>query len=416
VSNASFDARNATLAAMQDFVEPDGASDAPYRGIPGGRDTALRLRATASRLADPTARRRAFRAADDVRQRIRERASTQLFEQFQGNYLEQPRKGSGGGSGSGGGGRSSLREPPRKKRRYDVGDGGGGEGGQAARDPDDDGEADDGQPQQQHGGGDDVLAPLWYPAHIEIPDSELKDDDAFLATYLEPVVRRLAAPAFATCFAGPEAPPQTQTRALAAPAPSAKPRILVEPLLVRCDVHAERRPWAVLERSTPPGEYQMHQRDLLQLIARFVAAHGAVATPPGVVPRAPTDYLVFCDRLLWLRHRYAADPIELSTPRWLPSAQFIEGDGATWPSAEGVAAIVHVGPAYVRDCGTDAKVFIWLPDPWLTLVSQREAGGGGGGKQNHESYYSKMEEELRAALVQSGFSPGALHAFLHPVA
>lgn len=258
--------------------------------------------------------------------------------------------------------------------------GGGGGGGDDNADA-----ADGGDPSEAHYEAltaRGILDPLWYRAPTVIPDFEMQEDDAFLENYLAPVVATLDQdPDFSWDDfnmaikdekeeeGGGGSPPTSPVSLTQSTSSATASPIIRRPIPPRGGLTA--RPskslslvWPILDIQTATHDLLPHQRLMEEYIKKFIAHYQPLllSLKPGQSPPAPLPqfkrYLLFCDRLLWLHHE---DTGQRHGPLWPmpPKANFPR-------LLFTLLTMLLTGPGYVRDPVSDAKIPVWLADPWLT--------------------------------------------------
>ncbi len=434
--NGSFDIRARIVGQMRDHrpslayahndVDDDDTTTQGTRGygFSIGVREARRLRAGANSAVTSATRNRMFKAADVATERSRAREATKRYEKFAASYAISTTTTTTGRTGGGNtqkhhSKRRRLNPPPSDVPLATT------VAGVDAEDRDEGG----------GGGGDDVAAttmadtlmPPWQHEHVVIPTEELDADDAYLATYFAPVMQRVAtlpSPVI-TSVTTPAPPPSTSSTAI--PVMPTQPRlVLLCAPPMRVDYTSRDVPWKVLDMYTGMSGFLPHQRQLHAHIEKYLAAVRTHACLRG--KRAPDAqrYAVFCDRLLWLYHRYKTS--EECTPRLVGDTHFINGSGPMWPIDDSRVArtvfILLTGVLAVegacRDPLTKGNVFVWVADPWLLACRQhqlfeqvppRTLGLKEFPKPN---YCRKQQEKMVDALKYAPFAPHVLHAFLHP--
>ena len=176
-----------------------------------------------------------------------------------------------------------------------------------------------------------------------------------------------------------------------------------------------------------------HQRSLQLYVTRFLAHYARLLPCGAPAPAPPEVYCAFCDRLLWLYHRYVAETAH-QPAAWRKDAIIGQGN-SLWPVAEREQRIFYMILTRVLTAGefartpvTDAKVFVWLADPFLLaceraglfaalppfatlLVAPNETAAT-------TPLLAKLREDLVGAVARlltgAEFAPQTLHDFLHP--
>jgi hypothetical protein len=286
---------------------------------------------------------------------------------------------------------------------------------------------------------DDPLAMPGLLPCIVLPPHDMVADDAYLKDVLAPLSARIASARLAPAFA---------TASAATPAPARTPPLLPRPLSLRQVPRALAAPgprsgcaggdqdWTGLSPTQDEKTLVQHQRHLLLYVARFLAYYGPLL-PQGAPPPAPIKhYAVFCDRLLWLYHRYVGETAHQLAPDVYWRGDRIDGGShRLWPDGERTRRIFYAlltrvltSDMTARDKVTDAKVFVWLRDPFLTacwraglfdalppigaeLIGRGETAHSAPGL---DKLRDNLLDAVRVACDATAFSPHALHEFFHP--
>jgi hypothetical protein len=300
-------------------------------------------------------------------------------------------------------------------------------------------------PAQDGGGGDDddpLAMPNTVPC-VVLPVHDLVADDAYLRTVLAPLAARIAQesaiPRLFAATTGPAARGRPRVRPAAAPSHEYRvPRALVAP--GPRDVAAGGdRDWTGLAPTQDSKTLLQHQRHLVLYIERFLSHYRRLLLPMAGSPPHPApvlQYAVFCDRLLWAYHRYVGEPAQQVMSYW--QGDRINGEKhRLWPDGERARRIFYTlltrvltGDMTARDKVTDAAVFVWLRDPFLTAcwraglfdaLPPLEANLLGRGEAAHttpglDHLRDDLLNAVRLLTTTAAFSPHALHDFLHPAA
>jgi hypothetical protein len=293
------------------------------------------------------------------------------------------------------------------------------------------------------GGDDDDMDPLEMPCQlprIVLPPHDMDADDAYLSDVLRTLRARISnGPPLPPIAAAAEGASTTTTRKkkkkkkkkeAATDGDLRVPRDIAMP---GNSGRGDRRRWNALSPYYDDKELVPHQRLLLRYVVRFVKHYTALAPQGTPQPVSLVRYAVFCDRLLWLYHRYAGDTAQ-QVAYW--RGDHVDGlSHRLWPDGERTRRIfftlltrVLTGLMEARDKVTDAKIPVWLPDPFLTacwrarlFVALPPIGTELLGRT--ESPHStpsldRLRDDLLAvvhvATTAAAFSPHALHDFLHP--
>jgi hypothetical protein len=279
---------------------------------------------------------------------------------------------------------------------------------------------------------DDPLAMPGLVPCIVLPQHDMVADDAYLQGVLTPLIARIASACLAAAFAtsapvpAPARTPLTLRqvpRALAAPGP-------------RSGCAGGDQDWTGLSPTQDEKTLVQHQRYLLLYVARFLAHYRPLLPEGAPLPASVRRYAVFCDRLLWLYHRYVGETAHQLAPDAYWLGDRIDGrNHRLWPDGERMRRIFYAlltrvltSDMTARDKVTDAKVFVWLRDPFLSacwragLFDALPPLGAelvGRGETAHstpglDKLRDNLLDAVRVACDATAFSPHALHEFLHP--
>jgi hypothetical protein len=409
VANSSFNKRNDTFDAMRDYSnleEGEGPRERSYNVRSGAR-YAKSLRVRANSAVYESSRRSMRQQADEAERRGKALRLIRTFEYYRGDSEK------------------GTRPPAPKRRRKTVQENGGGAG------PDSDLDFVDAVTSGYAEAGDDnPFAPTWVPPCTIVPRTEAEADLAYLRRYLDPLAKIVDTDAFGALFSQSQS--QSRTPAVVVkkeakekekekeqervPAYLASPAGKDEPF---------ETPWLGLAPGLAPALLRPHQRELGVYIQKFLAHYGPRAPSTAPEPDSVERYAIFCDRVLWLYHRFVA-PHAFNPMAW--ERGYVRGSGTLWPDGEQNRAIFYVLLTRVltveacgRDMVTDAKVFVWLPDPFLRTC--REAGlfdalppveSGLLAKSEKGRGFDGMYQNVMAILRGTSFSPHALYTYLHP--
>ena len=297
-------------------------------------------------------------------------------------------------------------------------------------------------PPPQQADDEDVLAmPGEELPHIVLPQGDMEVDDAYLSSLLRPLCVRIAtASPFPTRTTGTRPRRRQQRRdddekEEEEEEEEAVPRALIAP---GDECHPESREWIGLSPYHDNKTLVPHQRHLLLYVTRFLKHYYdallLVRTKSAVpVPPPPLQYAVFCDRLLWLYHRYAGDTAQQAN-HW--RAGYVVGPKhRLWPDGEKTRRIFYTMLTRVltssmeaRDKVTETKIPVWLPDPFLTACWRARLFDALPpietqllGCTEHADFKPSLDHlrddllgVVHTATTRLGFSPHTLHDFLHP--
>jgi hypothetical protein len=411
VANSSFDQREATRAAMRDNRSAESLEHSQGSGIRAGHKMAHRLKAGASRSLETSTRNSMNAQALQAIERAKARSVTHSYTKFAKNYQKAPG--------------AKQTERPTKRRKVSFSAAGESDAtGDAADENHDDGGADDGDLDSGNNGdlSNDPLA-LWTPPHVTVPTEELAADDVYLRTMLNPAAAFMATEAFGRAFA-------TRTVAPAGPAqkevsPVLPPMHLVAPGTAKDGVN--KQIWLPLRTVMESKLLVPHQRNLNAYVANFLQHYepllGAKAAR-AVLPATVERYAVMCDRLLWFYHRYVA-PHATDLACW--RLDYVLGEGLLWPDYARYKRIlfailtrVLTREGYARDRVTDAKVFVWLPDPFLLACDRADLFHEFHApeallpqKSKSAPSLTRLQETLMSLLKCTTFSAHRLYDYLH---
>jgi hypothetical protein len=179
---------------------------------------------------------------------------------------------------------------------------------------------------------DSPLAPVWSAPATVVPDYDMVADDAYTLQALAPLAARMANARIGSHFAHRRAAAPRPGPAALALAPTGHrehkvPQFLAAPGGAHITEH-----WFALAPWSDGMTLVPHQRNLLLYVPRFIE-HYAARAPAGTPKPAPAGhYATFCDRLLWLYHRYVGEAAHHFV-HWQLGAIDASGN-RLWPEAE----------------------------------------------------------------------------------
>lgn len=267
------------------------------------------------------------------------------------------------------------------------------------------------------------LEPLWTLPPVIIPDREMRADDAYLHRYLDPVCEVLEQQCRFSVFSPPSASKkllQTEKKAPDTHKNNNNPT-KQQPLKKKKRVDFSVY-WRILQPNGLPRDMLKHQRLMQDYLQRFLE-HYVPLTPKlaATASKAPDNlqrYLLFSDRLLWFYHNQKG-----------------LRDGSLWPMKKPnvlqrilfmILTSILIQPEYARDPVSDAKIFLWVEDPWLAacskagLFAQSKAPGHILPRSDNQLAtgnpvnLSNMRASLLSILKLPSVSPHALSLFLLP--